>query len=295
MNITEFHDFKLSDAVKFHSQLNPALFDGDHLRPDVESQLRKIADDFIEFIGLDDLDVKDITLSGSNAGYTYTPHSDVDLHVVVDLSDVCSDDVYRELFNAKKNLYNDKHDIKINGYDVEVYVQDSRQTHVSAGEYSVMNNRWIKLPVKRRASLDERSARAKFEKLVQLAAVALKSGDEAMVKHLLEIIKKYRKAGLDAKGELGAENLAYKALRSQGVIDQLFDYAQNLHTQRMSIPEASGYIPSEAEKNDPRFKTALTVDVHPNTMKRAAKNMGLGNISRAGIPQTADPSGKFRR
>jgi hypothetical protein len=46
---------------------------------------------------------------------------------------------------------------------------------------------------------------------------------------------------------------------------------------------ASGYIPSEKEKNDPRFKTALTVDVKPDTIKKNAKAFGF-NISRAGIP-----------
>jgi hypothetical protein len=61
---------------------------------------------------------------------------------------------------------------------------------------------------------------------------------------------------------------------------------------RGSISEASGYIPSEKEKNDPRFKTALTVDVKPYTMKKDAKKFG-NKISRAGIPPTANPSGKF--
>jgi len=46
---------------------------------------------------------------------------------------------------------------------------------------------------------------------------------------------------------------------------------------------ASGYIPSNKEKNDPRFKTALTVDVKPDTLKKNAKAFGF-KVSRAGIP-----------
>jgi hypothetical protein len=57
------------------------------------------------------------------------------------------------------------------------------------------------------------------------------------------------------------------------------------------VEEASGYIPSEKEKNDPRFKTALTVDVNPYSIKKNAKAFG-SKISRAGIPPTANPSGK---
>jgi hypothetical protein len=61
---------------------------------------------------------------------------------------------------------------------------------------------------------------------------------------------------------------------------------------KLMIEGASGYIPSNAEKNDPRFKTALTVDINPYTMKKDAKKFG-NKISRVGIPPTLNPSGKF--
>lgn len=58
------------------------------------------------------------------------------------------------------------------------------------------------------------------------------------------------------------------------------------------IESASGYIPSKKEKNDPRYKTALTVDIKPDTMKKNAKAFGF-NISRTGIPKQAKTNGKF--
>ena len=61
---------------------------------------------------------------------------------------------------------------------------------------------------------------------------------------------------------------------------------------KQPINEASGYIPSEKQKNDPRFSTALTVDVHPDSIKKNAKAFGW-LTSRAGIPPTAKPSGKI--
>jgi len=61
---------------------------------------------------------------------------------------------------------------------------------------------------------------------------------------------------------------------------------------RGSIGEASGYIPSEKEKNDPRWKTALTVDVKPDSIKKNAKAFGF-KTSRAGIPPTLKPSGEL--
>lgn len=59
------------------------------------------------------------------------------------------------------------------------------------------------------------------------------------------------------------------------------------------LNEVSGYIPSEKQKNDPRFKTALTVDITPNSIKDNVKKLGLGDISRAGIPKTLRKNGKM--
>lgn len=46
---------------------------------------------------------------------------------------------------------------------------------------------------------------------------------------------------------------------------------------------ASGYIPSNSEKDDPRYKTALTVDIKPGTMQQNAKKLG-STIARDGRP-----------
>ena len=58
------------------------------------------------------------------------------------------------------------------------------------------------------------------------------------------------------------------------------------------LVEASGYIPSEKEKNDPRYCMALTVDIKPDSIKKNAKAF-YWNTSRAGIPPTAKTNGKI--
>ena len=58
------------------------------------------------------------------------------------------------------------------------------------------------------------------------------------------------------------------------------------------LVEASGYIPSEKEKNDPRYCMALTVDIKPDSIKKNAKAF-YWNTSRAGIPPTAKANGKI--
>jgi predicted nucleotidyltransferase len=154
MQLNELDTFRLSDAVHFHDELNPAIFEGDTMKSEVREQLLLIAEDFVQHLGIDHIDVEDITVSGSSAAYSYTKHSDIDLHILVDMEKFNNDDVYRELFDAKKVIYNEQHDIVINGHEVELYVQDTNQPVISLGEYSVINDSWIKLPRKRRANLD---------------------------------------------------------------------------------------------------------------------------------------------
>lgn len=405
MQINEFHTFNIKDAVKFHNELNPKLFNPDKkMDSEVRDQLLVIAKDFITELGIKDLDVEDITISGSNAAYSYTDHSDIDLHILVDFSKLPDDEVYNELFLAKKTVYNDEHDITVRGIPVELYVQDVNKPHVSLGEYSVLHDKWLRIPVKDKENFNSTSTKAKYEKLYNLIMLAIKSKDYDKVNKTLDILKRYRRAGLDNAGEFGPENLAYKALRNQGIIQQLFDVRNKLHSKELSIEEtknkinfdpvvkdileilpdskeiwfhgsraigkhkrnsdidvlvivpdkttpdeyldinrnlhrlsnkhnnfdiqpshenynihriakeegkllysavekvdptynvneASGYIPSEKEKNDPRFKTALTVDVKPDSIKKNAKAFGF-NISRSGIPPQAQPSGKYKR
>ena len=288
MNFNELNSFNMSDAVRFHEHLNPAIFDGDHMKQDVREQLLLIANDFIEHLGLPDLAIQDITISGSNAAYSYTNLSDIDLHLLVDMNQFNEDDVYRELFDAKKTVYNDNHDIQIDGYEVELYVQDSNEPVISLGEYSVMNDKWLKLPRKRKADFDQVATKLKYRKLYKLAQYALKSDDSEKINRLIKTVKKYRRIGLDYNGEFGPENIAFKALRNKGIIKKLYEKLQELHSQRLSLPESSGYIPSPKEKNDRRWMTALTVDITPYTMQQNAKKLG-SKISRAGIPPLLRP------
>ena len=68
MNIQELDAYNLDDAVKFNDRLNPKLWDSsEHLKPEVRDRLLTIAEDFKEFLGVKDLDLQDITVSGSYA------------------------------------------------------------------------------------------------------------------------------------------------------------------------------------------------------------------------------------
>jgi hypothetical protein len=150
-----------------------------------------------------------------------------------------NNEIYRELFTAKKTLYNDQHDIRVHGVPVELYVQDANEPVVSLGEYSVLHNKWVHIPKKQRANFDEIATKSKYENLAELVDLALKTSDMDRLAKVIDTIKRYRKAGLAKGGEFSPENLAYKAVRSQGAIDALYDLRDKLHSNELSIEEAS--------------------------------------------------------
>jgi len=235
MNTHELDNYRLSDVVKFHDRLNPRLWAQDeHLRPEVRERLLAIAADFQEFLGVPDLDLQDITISGSNAAFNYTPQSDIDLHLVVKMPD---DPVYQELFNAKKYQYNDEHDIRIGGADVELYVQDQAQPHVSQGVYSVRDGKWLSVPRRVRADIDYTCVQHKLQDLESRIQAAVDSGDEDRMDTLWHKIRDMRKTGLAQHGEFGCENLVFKLLRQSELIGQLKHARTQAHDQRLSLAE----------------------------------------------------------
>jgi pyrimidine deaminase RibD-like protein len=238
MKIDQLESYNLADAVKFHDTLNPLLWDRrENLHPEIQEQLMAIAADFSKFLGVKDLDLKDITISGSNAAYSYTPHSDIDLHLIVDLSNVEHEDVYRELFDAKKAIYNSENYITIKGIPVEVYVQDATREHHSQGIYSVLNNDWIEIPRRIQADIDDISVRSKYNDLSKRIAKVVKSADLTRMNELAAKIKKMRQDGLSKQGEFSVENLVFKMLRNLGNIAQLQSARHTAKSKELSLKE----------------------------------------------------------
>ena len=237
MDLRELENYRLSDAVKFNDRLNPRIWGPDEqMLPQVRERLLAIADDFRESLGIG-VEVKDITVSGSNAAYTYTPHSDIDLHLVTDLPRADDSEVYRELFDAKKYQYNDQHDFKIGGYDVELYVQDARKPHHSQGIYSVLHDKWVRVPNRRQPDVDDISVKSKYEDLASRIDQAIESGDLDRMDKMATKIRELRQSGLDQHGEFGPENLAFKVLRGNGTLERLRNARLQAKDQLMSLSE----------------------------------------------------------
>jgi len=271
MDIKQLESYNLADAVKFHRQLNPKLWTRrEELHPDVRKRLLLIAEDFQSFLGVSNVDLRDVTISGSNASYTYTRHSDIDLHLIIDIPEASDTEVYRELFNAKKTIYNNEHDITVKGIPVELYVQIADEPVVSNGIYSVLVDKWLRISRRQRVDIDDLSVRSKYEDLSQRIQHAIDTDSYSTMDKLSNKIRKMRQTGLAQHGEFGPENLAFKILRSQGDIEKLYDAKIRARSQELSLKELKKQPISYGYGRDHLEEVGLTPDgTNPSTCEFA--------------------------
>jgi hypothetical protein len=215
--------------------------DGALLDPEVRKQLLKIAMDFVKDLK-DNNDIKikieDVVLLGSLTNYNWTPYSDVDLHIVVDFGDLdMSKEDAQTLFDAIKAGWNNKHNITMKGHDVELYVQDIDHEAVSASEYSVLRNEWVKEPVKEKPNFNKPLIKKKYKEYKNKIDKLVKGDSEKQLKALLDKLYNFRQAGLDSGGELSEENIVFKMLRAKGYIDKIKDNISHMYDDKMSVDE----------------------------------------------------------
>jgi len=230
------------------------------LRPSIRKKLIEIAQDFYDSLEID-AELKDITFTGSLANYNWSPHSDIDLHLIVDYNDINADqDLVKDYFNSKKSLWNRNHNIFIDGYEVEVYVQDDNEPHESTGVFSVMNNNWIVEPDRVEPTFDWFDITKKAESLMDqidraLALFRQKKYTDTVhyVDKLKEKIRKFRKAGLDRAGEFSSENIAFKVLRRNNYLERLSNLKHMAYDRIMSTT-SDGLIRIKVSETTQKWK-----------------------------------------
>lgn len=235
-------EIKKSDKLlDYHDKLSPKIWVNMQLKREVLDALRAISAEFLETLQVPKNSVKDIIITGSLCNYNYTKYSDVDLHVVLDYSEICDgcpafnlDDCMK----AKKSLWNDRHDITIYGMDVELYAQDIKD-HITgnAGVYSIMRDAWVKKPVRDNVVYDERLIMDKAKHIMYEidSFVDDASNDFDGIQKLKDKIKNMRKSGLEKGGEFSVENLVFKVLRNSGYMEKLYDYEIDKKDEELSL------------------------------------------------------------
>ena len=170
-------DKKILKSFYPKDYLSPVIFDDDkQINGDVRKKLISIANSFMDYLGVDFF-VHDIVLTGSLASYGWSEYSDLDLHIILDFDETSHNkELLTQFFDAKKDSWGKTHNLKIKNFDVEIYVQDTKEEHISSGVYSILNNKWVNNPEPTNVNIDEK-------KIIDKSNEYMKNIDDLIEKH----------------------------------------------------------------------------------------------------------------
>lgn len=251
---TNPEDVDLS-SFNIKRELNPKFWRNNLLDSRIRMKLLDIADDFIDFLGVDWVTPDDIIMTGSLANFNWNKqYSDIDLHVLIDFSKVDKrKDFVKKYFDSLKNQWNEEHgDLKIFGFPVEVYVQDTNEAHASSGIYSLDKNKWLTEPKRdnlAKAKVNKSLIRSKVAKYIDCIDDLVKEYTEnkedshriesvsQKANKLWDVIKNERKGELNkGKSEISNGNIIFKCLRRLNYLDKLYKLKTQTYDNLNSLP-----------------------------------------------------------
>ncbi len=228
-------------SFQIKNDLNPDIWKGVKLLPEISKSLKTIAEDFFKSLELD-VEIKDILFVGSLANYNWSKFSDVDLHIVLDFKKLGADDQIQNRFWAEKELWNKTHDVKIHDFPVEVYVQDIKEKLDASAVYSILKDKWLLMPEKSNFKLDKKIVKRKvdafFDDLKEIKKLYDNEEFKTVVtkiEKLKKSIKKMRQSGLEGGGEFSTENIVFKILRRTDFMEILDTYKIKAYDNQVSI------------------------------------------------------------
>ena len=234
---------KILNSFYPKNSLSSEIFDdNEKINDEIRKQLLSISDNFLDFLGVDFF-VHDIVLTGSLASYGWSEYSDVDLHIILDYDESKhNNELLSQFFEAKKDSWNETHNIQIKNYDVELYVQDIKEDHTASGVYSLLNHKWVIKPAPTKVDIDENKIINKsneYMKNIDNLISKFENGEDVLsqVKKIKDKLKKFRKTGLSQDGEYSYENLTFKYLRRNGYIKKLIDLKTKITDKELSIKQ----------------------------------------------------------
>lgn len=250
INEVKSNEIDLS-SFKPKKELNQKIWkDDDKINTKVRVRLLSIADDFIDSLNIDSKYIKDYLFLGSLANYNWSKYSDIDLHVLIDFKKINKNtELVKDYFDSKKKLWNEDHnELKIYGFQVELYIQDIKEENSSTGIYSLEKNKWIKKPDPNIndpldiTKIKEKSAdiMTEIDNLNKIYKKKKSIHDiediSKKAKKLFDKVKKIRKDGLNTnKGEMSSGNIIFKVLRRSGYLEKLVDLKRNTYDKINTI------------------------------------------------------------
>lgn len=250
----------VNEGAFYQEELNPTFWKDDKFDPETRTKLLQIATDFYTDLKVE-APIIDIHLTGSLANYNWTEHSDLDVHVILDFSKVGEDvELVKKALDGLRFIWNLRHPVKIQGFDVELYAQDMNEPHVASGLYSLMKDEWITVPKYNPPSIDPKDVSRKVEAYIteieEIQKEVTKADSEfarelqVRVGALKQKIMQARKEGLAKNGEFSIENLVFKQLRNGGWLEKLIDLGADAYSHIYSEPSNALETDSTSETNE---------------------------------------------
>ena len=214
------------------------------IKPEIRERLLKVAEIFIDFLDVDFF-VHDILLIGSLVGYNWSEFSDFDIHIIYDYDESDGNkDLYEELFRLKKTIFNAAHDIRIKGFETELFVQDIAKKEKSSGSYSILNNEWIRLPKLESFTIDKDKLISKANQWMDIIDGVIENAEDEDLPDAIKLVskyrdklRKYRTCGLSKEGEYSYENLVFKFLRRNGYVNKLENLKNKITDKKLSLEQ----------------------------------------------------------
>ena len=227
-------------TLQFHDELNPVLWKNDKINAEVKNRLLKLAEFWRDYALIPKDAIKDILLVGGNANYNYTKYSDIDLHLLIDknLMPDCKDAILDEFLKDKKTLWSLTHNIKIYNIPVEIYAQGLDEKYATnQGVFSLLNNEWIQKPTHVEVNLKDGILKKKINNLKNKINYLInhKVDNIELLKDTQNRIKSMRQSAIRHGGEFSLENLVFKELRNQGLIDKLHNYITHVEDKSFTL------------------------------------------------------------
>ena len=234
------------DGFEMQDDLSTSLWQEKKLLPEARDKLIQIAKDFIDSLDMG-IEIIDARLTGSMANYNWSEYSDIDLHIVVDFANIDNNiEIVKGFFDAKRVQWNHAHEITIDDYEVEIYVEDKGEEHISTGIYSITNDKWIieTGPQEQVFEIDEPNIKKKAASMMTQIEIAEGELDEEpqkaynMSERLKEKIRDMRNSGLKtAQGQYSIENIAFKVLRRTNYLERLSKLKTKSYDKMMSMEQ----------------------------------------------------------
>ena len=233
----ENSNIQIVKSFKVQNELSAEIWflEGDtyKMKPEIRTSLLEIVEDYENFTDLD-LDIEDVTLTGSLSNFNWSEFSDVDLHLILDFSE--TNELLKKYLDSRRIIWNSLRDVRVKDFDVEIYAQDSNEPHFASGVYSVLYDDWIVKPSKGEdVEIDTEKILSKakgwMEEIDTIEVNAKRKEPEQVlgdIQRLKNKLKKYRGNGLKDGGEYSYENLTFKFLRRNEYLKKINDVRNEL-------------------------------------------------------------------